>query len=88
MTLNRETPAPALIKASELGEYEFCRRAWWYRHVKNADSASRERLAMGQAHHAQHYAQAQTARRGLWLGALLAGGGLLLLVGALLVSLP
>lgn len=76
----------ALIKASELGEFEFCRRAWWYRHVKKIEPAHRRRLARGLAGHAQHGATVQTATRWRQAGALLLGIGLLLLAGALLLG--
>jgi CRISPR/Cas system-associated exonuclease Cas4 (RecB family) len=41
------------IKASELGEYLYCQRAWWYR-LKGFASAHAQELALGTAHHEQH----------------------------------
>jgi hypothetical protein len=46
-----------VIRASELGEYSYCSRAWWYRHVlkiapPGAESASR--LEAGIEAHARH----------------------------------
>ena len=49
-------PQPT-IRASELGEYSYCSRAWWYRHViKIAPPApgTGERLNKGIQAHRQH----------------------------------
>ncbi|MCG3209113.1 MAG: hypothetical protein FOGNACKC_02732 [Anaerolineae bacterium] len=83
MTSKPAPPNPTLIKASELGEFEFCRRAWWYRHIKKFEPARRERLADGQARHAEHHGQVQTAIRWQWLGLALVAVGLLMLLGAM-----
>lgn len=41
------------IKASEIGEYLYCQRAWWYR-LHGAASANVEELARGSRQHASH----------------------------------
>jgi len=41
------------IKASEIGEYQYCRRAWWYR-LQGAQSANAPELALGTRQHARH----------------------------------
>jgi CRISPR/Cas system-associated exonuclease Cas4 (RecB family) len=41
------------IKASEIGEYLYCQRAWWYR-LQGATSANVQELAAGSQVHAQH----------------------------------
>lgn len=41
------------IKASELGEYLYCQRAWWYR-LQGIQSSNVQELAQGTAEHIQH----------------------------------
>jgi hypothetical protein len=41
------------IKASEIGEYLYCQRAWWFR-LQGAASANVEELALGSQRHARH----------------------------------
>ena len=43
-----------VIRASEIGEYVFCHRAWWLRHVAGYESANVREMAEGTAAHARH----------------------------------
>ena len=43
-----------VIRASEIGEYVFCHRAWWLRHVQGYESANVRQMAEGTAAHARH----------------------------------
>jgi hypothetical protein len=79
------------ISASEIGEYEYCARAWWYRHVvrlappQRSDAAGR--FSRGKAAH--HYHGRRVARatllRSLGIGLALAGS--LIIIATLLVTL-
>ncbi len=72
---------PRVLRASEIGEYVFCHRAWWLGHVRGVENANRARMEAGVARHRAH---GSLVRRADWLArAALA----LLLVAALLALL-
>jgi hypothetical protein len=73
-------PEPALIRASELAQFSFCRRAWWLGQVKGIPSRQQSALSRGTQSHRQHADQVQAALRWQKTGWLLWGGGILLLV--------
>jgi CRISPR/Cas system-associated exonuclease Cas4 (RecB family) len=66
------------IRASEIGEYVYCQRAWWLHHSVGLEPAGRERRERGTAWHTQHGRQ-------VWLSHLLLVGGLILLASAAIV---
>jgi hypothetical protein len=43
-----------IIRASEIGEYLYCRRAWWLHHVEGLASANVPVMAEGTEAHAGH----------------------------------
>ncbi len=43
-----------LISASEIGEYVYCRRAWWFHRVRGIDPQNVEDLSRGTAVHRAH----------------------------------
>lgn len=76
------------MRASDIGAYTFCRRAWWLAQVQGAPHAQPEVLARGQAAHAQHGRRVRRVTRvqklALWcIGLGLAGLGLALAIGLL-----
>jgi len=74
-----------VIRASELGEYAYCARAWWLGRVLGYRPANLERLAAGEAAHVRHGQEVVSYHRlQRWAYVLLA---LALLVGALLLVL-
>jgi CRISPR/Cas system-associated exonuclease Cas4 (RecB family) len=73
------------VRASELGEFSYCERAWWLRRVcgHRPNERGRTRLARGRrahVHHAQAVARGGADRR---LGWMLVALALLLLLAAL-----
>lgn len=54
-------PSNSILRASEIGEYVFCHRAWWLRRVRGLESAHRAQLDAGIARHLQHGRAAQRA---------------------------
>jgi CRISPR/Cas system-associated exonuclease Cas4 (RecB family) len=68
------------IKASEIGEYLYCQRSWWYR-LQGAESANVRELAIGSELHARHGGALRwsTWQRGLAYLLIAAAVGILLL---------
>ncbi len=44
---------PPIIRASEIGSYLYCRRAWWYR-KQGVESENRAEMTTGTELHVQH----------------------------------
>jgi hypothetical protein len=68
-----------LIRASEIGAFLYCRRAWWYQ-SQGVESSNQADLAGGNAFHHQHGRQVMAANL-----LRLAGGALLALALIVLV---
>jgi len=79
----RSDQAP--IRVSEIGEYTYCSRAWWYKHVVKVPlpEGTSGRLAAGTRAHRQHGSWVLSSARLRAVGLLLAAFGLLMLVLAL-----
>jgi len=78
----------SLVRASDIGSWTFCNRAWWLANVRGATHRRPEVLARGDQVHADHGRRVRRSRRlrtvGLWLiAAALILAGLALLVWAL-----
>ncbi len=69
---------PPVIRASEIGAYLYCRRAWWYR-KQGIQSENQAEMANGTELHRQH------GRRVIAAGFLQVAGYALLLAAILLV---
>lgn len=50
-----------LIRASEIGEYVFCRRAWWLHRVQGLESAHHPQMEKGIVQHREHGRAVQRA---------------------------
>jgi CRISPR/Cas system-associated exonuclease Cas4 (RecB family) len=62
------------IRASDIGSYLYCRRAWWYR-LNGQESANRAEMAAGTELHRRHGRQVLAAgffRSLAWLALLVA----------------
>lgn len=77
-------PEAPLIRASELAQFDFCRRAWWLATVKQLPAESQSWLQRGRSQHARHGRQVQLAAIWRWAGLALLLAGCLFLVTALL----
>lgn len=52
-----------LIRASEIGEFVYCHRAWWLKRVEGIASRSVRQLERGTTFHESHERQVRTAGR-------------------------
>ena len=68
----------SLVRASDIGAWTFCRRAWYLAHVKGVAHRRPEVLTQGTAAHAAHGRQVRRAGLTRQLGLILTGTGLLL----------
>lgn len=50
-----------IIRASEIGEYVFCHRAWWLHRVMGVAAANRAQMQAGVAQHKAHGRAVQRA---------------------------
>ncbi len=90
MSYSRPEETARTIRASEIGEFGYCRRAWWYKHVIKLPAPAGEaesRLAAGTRAHARHGRAVATSLALRRIGLALAALGLLVLALALLASL-
>ena len=71
-----------LIRASEVGEYVFCHRAWWLRSVEGWTPDNHDRLELGTTRHRGHGLRVAASR------ALLIAGLVVLLVSVAGLLLP
>jgi CRISPR/Cas system-associated exonuclease Cas4 (RecB family) len=67
------------IRASDIGAYLYCRRAWWYRQI-GQESINQAEMAAGSDLHRRHGRKVMTA------GLLRALGFVLLLVACILLT--
>jgi hypothetical protein len=50
------------IRASEIGEYVFCHRAWWLHHLQGYESGNVRELTEGTSAHVQHGRTVEASR--------------------------
>lgn len=73
------TLAMPIIRASDIGNYLYCRRSWWYR-KQGFESANKAELAAGTELHSRHGRQALASSLSRTVGLILLLGALILLV--------
>jgi CRISPR/Cas system-associated exonuclease Cas4 (RecB family) len=61
-----------MIRASEVGEYVYCARAWWLRRAQGLEPAGHERREHGSTLHRRHGQAVAASRALLWAGLVLA----------------
>jgi len=54
-----------VVRASEIGEYTYCARAWWLRNVRGVHSTHQALMREGTRRHHHHARQVSTA---VWAG--------------------
>lgn len=77
----------SLVRASEIGAWAFCQRAWWLAHVKGVAHQNPRILQQGAAAHVMHGRTVVRAHQLRNVGLLLLLGGLILVAFALLLWL-
>ena len=72
-------PPVRTIRASEIGQYVFCPRAWWLGNVKGYRPVNEADLSAGTQAHVRHGRGVAALQRWQWVGyILLVVGGVLL----------
>jgi len=69
-----------IIRASEVGEYVYCARAWWLRRVAGLEPSGHERRELGTVLHRRHGRAVAGSRALVVLGTALALAAVLLIV--------
>ena len=70
-----------IIRASEIGQYDFCAKAWWLHSVEGIPSVNVREMQAGTEAHARH------GRRVSRAGLLQQGAALLLVAGVVLLAI-
>jgi hypothetical protein len=70
-----------ILRASELGQYSFCAKAWWLGSVEGMPSANVREMDAGTSAHEQH---GQAVQISVWLNRV---GVACLILGALVLAL-
>ncbi len=70
-----------MVRASDIGAWTFCRRAWWLANVKKVSPTNTAALAQGDESHAKHGRLVERSYR------LRRAGTILVLLGILLLAL-
>lgn len=86
-TSTNQIGSDEIIRASEIGEYVHCERAWWLGHVQGVENANRAVMDAGTERHREHGLRvwrATVMRYAAMLMFAVAAGALMVLVMRLL----
>ena len=72
-----------VIRASEIGQYDFCAKAWWLGSIEGVQPSNIHELQAGTAAHEAHGRQVQRASQMQLAAFVLVGLGVIVLVFAL-----
>ncbi len=72
-----------VIRASEIGQYDFCAKAWWLGSIEGVQPSNIRELQAGTAAHAEHGRQVRRASQMQTMALVLVGLGAIVLVLAL-----
>jgi hypothetical protein len=72
-----------IIRASEIGQYDFCARAWWLGSIEGVSPSNIRQLQAGTAAHEEHGRQVKRASQMQVAAFLLVGLGVIVLMLAL-----
>ena len=73
-----------VIRASEIGQYDFCAKAWWLGSVEGVQPSNVRELQAGTAAHAEHGRQVRRATQMQLAAIALVGLGVIVLLLALI----
>ena len=76
-----------IIRASEIGQYDFCARAWWLGSIEGVQPSNIRELQAGTRAHAEHGRQVRRAAQLQWAAILLVALGVIVFVLALIARL-
>lgn len=77
-------PSPRVIRASEIGQYQYCARAWWLGSVLGVPSANTRELRRGETAHRQHGQTVWLARTTMIIAVTLVIAAIVVLILALI----
>jgi hypothetical protein len=72
-----------IIRASEIGQYDFCAKAWWLGSIEGVQPSNIRELRAGTAAHEEHGRQVRRASQAQVAALALVGLGVIVLVLAL-----
>jgi len=72
-----------IIRASEIGQYDFCAKAWWLGSIEGVQPSNIRELQSGTAAHEQHGRQVRRASQMQAVALVLVGLGVVVLILAL-----